>query len=59
MIPVEALKMALKMEIEAIDLYKDYAIQFVAARETFEFLASEELKHKALIENKISELTSQ
>lgn len=55
--PVEALKLALTKEIEAMDMYKGFALEYPTARDTFEFLAGEEYKHKQLIEKKIYELT--
>ncbi|MDD4954305.1 MAG: hypothetical protein PHG40_05320 [Candidatus Omnitrophica bacterium] len=55
--PVEALKLALGKEIEAMEMYKGFALEYSAAKDTFEFLANEEYKHKQLIEKKIIELT--
>ena len=57
MTPVEALKVALSKEIEAADLYQKFSAEYPVAKEIFIFLASEEQKHKALIEKKIVELT--
>lgn len=55
--PVEALKLALKKEIEAAELYKDFALKHKAAADIFQFLVNEEEKHRGLIEKKIRELT--
>jgi rubrerythrin len=55
--PVEALKLALSKEIEAKQMYEDFSIKFPAAKDIFEFLLGEEIKHKLLIERKIIELT--
>lgn len=55
--PVEALKLALSKEIEAVEMYKKFSVEYPVAKDTFTFLAGEEWKHKAFIENKISELT--
>ncbi len=57
MIPVEALKLALSKEIEAIGLYQKFSRDYPIAKDMFLFLADEEQKHKKLIEDKISELT--
>ena len=54
---VEALRLALAKEEEALALYQKFALDFSAAKETFLFLVGEESKHKALIEKKIIELT--
>ena len=58
MIPVEALRLALSMEIQAVEKYTKFANEHPVARETFEFLANEENKHKFLLEKKIAELTT-
>lgn len=55
--PVEALKFALGKEVEALELYKKFAADYSVARDTFEFLITEESKHKVLLEKKIAELT--
>lgn len=57
MVPVEALRLALSKEIEAMEMYKQLAVDHKVAEEIFNFLAGEETKHKALIEKKIYELT--
>ncbi|NQT46281.1 MAG: hypothetical protein HQ593_02220 [Candidatus Omnitrophica bacterium] len=56
--PVEALRLALSMEIEAVEKYSKFANEHSVARETFEFLADEENKHKVLLEKKIAEMTA-
>ena len=56
--PVEALKLALTKEVEAEEMYKNFASDHPVAKETFLFLAAEENKHKILIEKKIAELTA-
>jgi rubrerythrin len=55
--PIEALKLALSKEIEAMDLYNRLSAEAPAAKEIFLFLVGEEQKHKRLIEQKISEMT--
>ena len=55
MVPVEALALALKKEIEAAQMYEDLAIRFPAIQDTFMFLKIEEEKHRKLIEEKIVE----
>jgi rubrerythrin len=55
--PVEALKLALNLELEAAAFYKSHAQEGSVARDIFEFLANEEEKHRRLIEKKIQELT--
>jgi len=57
MIPVEALKLALSKEIEAVEMYQKFSAEYPVAKDIFIFLASEEQKHKSLIEKKIAELT--
>ncbi len=59
MTPVDALRLALLKEQEAMEAYQRYAEDFPGVREIFEFLVSEEYKHKELIERKINELTEQ
>ncbi len=54
--PIEALKLALSKEIEAIGLYEKSARDFPVATDIFIFLMGEEEKHKQLIEKKIVEL---
>ncbi|MFC1666303.1 hypothetical protein ACFL0P_00335 [Candidatus Omnitrophota bacterium] len=55
--PVEALKLALSQEKQAIEMYRDFSVKYPAAKDTFTFLVVEEEKHKNLLEKKISELT--
>lgn len=57
MIPVEALKLALSKEEQAIKLYQDLAVKHPAIQELLSFLTTEEQKHKKMLEEKISELT--
>ena len=54
--PIEALQMAKSLEEKSISLYQDFILKFPVARDVFEFLLTEEEKHKKLIENKIVEL---
>ncbi len=54
--PVEALELAKKREMQSIELYRKFILEFPVARDVFEFLLSEEEKHKQLIEKKILEL---
>jgi rubrerythrin len=55
--PVEALKLAMEKEEEAIVLYNKLGIDNPTAKDIFEFLSNEEHKHKKLIEKRILELT--
>ena len=55
--PIEALRVALKLEVEAADFYKRHAVRGSAAEETFQFLVNEEVKHRLIIEKKIAELS--
>jgi hypothetical protein len=55
--PIEALKLALSKEIEAIEMYRKMAVEHKVAQEIFDFLATEEFKHKNLLEKKIYELS--
>ena len=57
MIPVEALKLALGKEKEAIEMYGKFSIEHPAIKDLFLELQNEEYKHKQLIEKKIAELT--
>lgn len=57
MTPVEALKIALDKENNAITLYQNFIKDHPTVRDIFEFLLNEEYKHKQMIEKKISELT--
>ncbi len=56
--PVEALKLALSKEIEAIGIYEKLSIDAPAAKDVLLFLANEEQRHKKLIEQKIKDLTN-
>ncbi len=55
--PIEALKLALSKEVEAIEMYSKFSTEYPIAKEIFIFLTGEEQKHKQLIEKKIYELT--
>lgn len=55
--PIEALKLALSKEIEAIELYQRSSAEYPVAKDTFLFLLGEEQKHRQLIEKKIHELS--
>ncbi|MDD5166449.1 MAG: ferritin family protein [Candidatus Omnitrophica bacterium] len=55
--PVEALKLALSKEQEAIDLYSRLSVAHPAVKETFVFLIEEEQKHKKLLEKAIFDFT--
>ena len=57
MIPIEALKIALKKEEASIKLYTDMAAKHSMLKELCAELLNEEFKHKKLIEQKIHELT--
>lgn len=57
MTPVEALKLALSKEVEAIGMYQKFSADYLVAKDTFIFLAAEEEKHKKMLEKKINELT--
>jgi len=57
MTPVEALKLALSKEQEALDLYHRLAEEDRLVKEIFQFLVIEEEKHKKLLEEKIYEMT--
>ncbi len=56
MTPVEALKLALSKEIEAVELYQKFSNEHKVASDVFTFLVNEEQKHKQLLEKKIQEL---
>lgn len=55
--PVDALKLALSKEEEAIEVYTKLSCDHPVVKEVLAFLINEEEKHKKLIETKISELT--
>ncbi len=56
MTPVEALKLALSKELEAIELYRKFSVDYPVAKDAFLFLIEEEEKHQRMIEKKINEL---
>jgi len=55
--PVEALKLALSKETEAVETYRKFAQDYPAAKEIFIFLMGQEQNHEQLIQKKIEELT--
>lgn len=55
---VEALRLALGKEEEAVLMYKKFYTDFPTAKDVFLFLLNEEEKHKQMIEKKIAELIS-
>ena len=55
--PIDALKLALKKEEGAIELYKNMAAEHPALKDILTDLLNEELSHKKKIEEKIVELT--
>ena len=57
MIDVEVLKIALLKEKDAIKTYQEMLAKHPNLAELLSFLITEEQKHKALIEAKITELT--
>jgi rubrerythrin len=57
MTPVEALKLALSKEEEALQLYQKLSVEHPAVKEVFLFLVNEEQKHKKLLEDKIVAMT--
>ena len=57
MTPVEALKLALDKEVEAIELYSSLDFNHPEIREIFDFLVNEEQKHKQLLEKRIFQMT--
>jgi rubrerythrin len=57
MVPVEALKIALREEVKAIALYRKMEKEHPSLQETFSFLITEEEKHQKLLAQKIEELT--
>jgi rubrerythrin len=56
MTPVEALRLALSKEMEAMQLYQELSLANPAVKDTFLFLINEEAKHKKLIEERLFEL---
>ncbi len=57
MTPVDALKLALSKEEQAIKLYQNLSVKHSEIKELLLSLLIEEQKHKKLIEEKISDLT--
>jgi len=57
MIDIEALQLALSREESAIATYQKLLIGHPSLKDLFYLLINEEQKHKALIEEKIAELT--
>jgi rubrerythrin len=57
MSPVEALKLALAKEVEAIELYGTLDFKHPEIKDIFDFLLNEEQKHKQLLEKKIFAIT--
>jgi rubrerythrin len=57
MTPIEALKLALEKEKASIALYTKLSAQHKAIKDLLIFLINEEMKHKKLIEDKMSELS--
>ncbi|MFA6217843.1 MAG: hypothetical protein WDL87_09370 [Candidatus Omnitrophota bacterium] len=56
MVEIEALKLALAKEKEAVAVYKKLLIQHPVLKDLFYSLINEEEKHVLMIEKKISEL---
>jgi len=54
--PIEALNLALSMELVTIEKYKQFVKELPEVRETFNFLIAEEVKHKELLEDLIKSL---
>ncbi len=57
MIPLEALRLALSKEIEAMELYSKLSLEYPTLKDIFLFLVNQEEKHKQLLEKKINEMT--
>jgi rubrerythrin len=57
MIEIEALKMALAKEQDAVKAYQGLLAQHPTLSELLSFLVTEEQKHVVMIEKKISELS--
>ncbi len=57
MIEVEALKLALKKEEDAIKAYQKMIVEYPSIKDLLYTLVTEEQKHKKLIIEKIQELT--
>ena len=58
MVDIEALKLALSKEENAIKVYQEMLANHPNLKDLLYLLVTEEQKHKALIENKISEILS-
>ena len=58
MIDIEVLQLALSKEESAIKTYQEMLANHPSLKDLLYLLLTEEQKHKALIEKKISELTS-
>lgn len=56
MIEIEALKLALSKEQDAVVAYKKLLTEHPALKDLFYFLLNEEHKHVTMIEKKITEL---
>ncbi len=56
MIELEALKLTLSKEQDAVVVYKKLLAEHPALKDLFYFLLNEEQKHVAMIEKKIAEL---
>lgn len=56
MVEMEALKLALSKEQEAVAAYKKLLVEHPNLKDLFYFLSNEEQKHVAMIQKKISEL---
>lgn len=56
MIEIEALNLALSKEQDAAESYKKLAVEHPSLKDLFYLLLTEEQKHAAMIEKKISEL---
>ncbi|MFA5144689.1 MAG: ferritin family protein [Candidatus Omnitrophota bacterium] len=57
MLPIEALKLALSKETEAIILYNKLSLEYPGLKDVFSFLVNQEEKHRQLLEKRIYEMT--
>jgi len=55
--PVEALRLAMSKEEEAMRIYDKLSVEYPSVKNIFIFLSGEEQKHKNLLKKKIAELT--
>lgn len=55
--PVEALRLAMSKEEEAMRMYDKLSVEHLSVKDIFIFLSGEEQKHKKLLGKKIVELT--